>query len=272
MTQITGKENLVDWEGERLVPTNANLDTSVNHIIRYQFAKENIFGKTLDAACGAGYGTFLLSEDYTDEVYGIDIEQSAIQWASGTYGEQSNLTFEEQDIYKTSYNDGEFDTIVSFETLEHLPDLDNYFKELKRILSQNGQIIFSVPDWETNNGAGNINKFHLNELTFESFTEYLEKYFTFQNFTSKKLEKPTTNQKTISFFASFLPLRLKAFLKNLIANNSNKTRFNGKNFIELEEAYSEIFNSYRVRDIQEYEDLRNEDDDSRFVFLAICQK
>ena len=40
MLNIFDEDNLIDWEGERLLPTNANLDTSVNHIIRYQFAKK----------------------------------------------------------------------------------------------------------------------------------------------------------------------------------------------------------------------------------------
>ena len=48
MLNIFDESNLVDWEGERLLPTNANLDTSVNHIIRYQFAKKIMKGKCLD--------------------------------------------------------------------------------------------------------------------------------------------------------------------------------------------------------------------------------
>lgn len=266
------KNNLVDWEGERLVPSNANLDTSVNHIIRYQFAKKNMYGKTLDAACGAGYGSYLLAENYENQVYGIDIEKSAIEWASTAYGDQDNLKFEEKDIYQTGYRDEEFDTVVSFETLEHLPELENYFKELNRITSSNGQIIFSVPDWETNNGAGNINEFHLNELTFESFCEYLNRYYSSSELYFQEIKKPTTKQKTISFFASFLPLKLKALIKNVLARSSNKTRFTGKNFNELEMAYGDLFHSYRVRDIQEYKNLRNNIDQSRYVFLAICQK
>ena len=85
MLNIFDEDNLIDWEGERLLPTNANLDTSVNHIIRYQFAKKIMKGKCLDAACGAGYGTYLLSENHNADVIGIDIEESAVLWASKAY-------------------------------------------------------------------------------------------------------------------------------------------------------------------------------------------
>ena len=76
-------DNVVDWEGERLNPSNANLDTAANHIIRYQFAKPYLTGKVLDAACGAGYGAYLLAEGYDGEVHGIDIEQSAVRRGRG---------------------------------------------------------------------------------------------------------------------------------------------------------------------------------------------
>ena len=272
MLNIFDEDNLVDWEGERLLPTNANLDTSVNHIIRYQFAKKIMKGKCLDAACGAGYGTYLLSENHNADVVGIDIEESAVLWASKAYAGNKNLYFEVKDIYATEYQEASFETIASFETLEHLPELDNYFKEIHRILSHEGIAIFSVPDWHTNNGAGNINKYHLNELTFEQFKEYTGKYFGSCTYYYQEILKPSFKVKLRSAIASLLPLKIKALIKNFLAKNSKDIRFNGKNFNELEEAHKSLFNSYKVKEIKSYFDSKDKRDNTRYVFIAVCEK
>ncbi len=264
--------DLMEWEGERLLPTNANLDSSANHIIRYQFAKKIMHGKCLDAASGAGYGTYLLSENHNNDVIGIDIEESAIAWASSSYGDQENLSFAVKDIYATGYEDSSFETIASFETLEHLPELDNYFKEIHRILSHKGIAIFSVPDWDTNNGAGNINKYHLNELTFEQFKEYTGKYFGSCTYYYQEILKPSFKVKLKSAIASLLPLKIKALIKNYLAKKSTDVRFNGKNFNELQEAHSSLFNSYKVKEIKSYFDSKEKRNDTRYVFIAVCKK
>ena len=264
-------DNFVDWEGERLNPSNANLDTAANHIIRYQFAKPYLKGKVLDAACGAGYGTYLLAEGYDGEVHGIDIEQSAVSWATEFYHDQVNLKFHTKDIYATEFSDNTFDVVTSFETLEHLPELDGYFNELKRVTKDGGSVIFSVPDYRTNNGAGNLNKYHLNELTFDAFKEYLEKYFSSQEYYVQIIDKPSNKTKLVSFMASLLPLKVKAMLKTLLANSSTKVRFNGRNFDELEDTYRFLFDQYRVRNINEYVESKENSSESRYVFIAVCK-
>ena len=56
--------------------------------------KKIMKGKCLDAACGAGYGTYLLSENHNADVIGFDIEESAVLWASKAYAGNKNLYFE----------------------------------------------------------------------------------------------------------------------------------------------------------------------------------
>ena len=266
------ENKLIDWEGERMNPTNANLDSAANHIIRYQFAKSHLNGMVLDAASGAGYGTYLLAKGYDGEVQGIDIEKTAVDFANNFYNDLHNLSFQVRDIYKTEFIDNTFDAVTSFETLEHLPELDGYFEELHRITKDGGTLIFSVPDYLTNNGAGNLNKFHLNELPFNDFKSYLEKYFSSQQYYFQKIAKPSNKTKLVSYIASFLPLKLKAALKRLVVITDTKTRFNGRNFSELKSAYSSLFNEYRVREISEYFEYKNEPNDKRYVFIAVCKK
>lgn len=261
----------IDWDGERLNPSNSNIDSAANHIIRYQFAKPYLKGAVLDAACGAGYGTYLLSKDFDGTVHGIDIEKSAITWASEFYSDQRNLEFSTRDIYSMGFEDETFDVVTSFETLEHLPELDGYFSELKRVTKNGGLIVFSVPDYTTNNGAGNLNKYHLNELTFAQFKSYLDHYFSDQSYFVQVIAKPSLKSKFLSYAASFLPIKLKARVKQVLASASQETRFDGRNFVELESAHGRLFHQYRVRSIDEYTSPDRLSSDSRFVFLAVVR-
>jgi 2-polyprenyl-3-methyl-5-hydroxy-6-metoxy-1,4-benzoquinol methylase len=86
------------------------------HVARYEFAKSRVSGYVLDAACGVGYGSYLLSD--VADVTGVDIEQEAIEYARTHY---AGPNYYVGDIEKSSVGKG-YDWIVSFETIEHLKD------------------------------------------------------------------------------------------------------------------------------------------------------
>jgi len=52
--------------------------------------------------------------------------------------------------YPFPFSDNEFETILSFETAEHLPNPENFVKELGRILKPNGYLVLTMPNilWE----------------------------------------------------------------------------------------------------------------------------
>ncbi len=60
----------MDFSGERLVPNREELKQLYQeHIIRYMFSSKFTTSKyVLDAGCGTGYGTYLLSEQKTKKV------------------------------------------------------------------------------------------------------------------------------------------------------------------------------------------------------------
>lgn len=52
----------------------------------------------------------------------------------------------EHDLTKPlPFQDGEFDTIILSDVLEHIPKPENHFMEMSRILSLEGKIIMNVP-------------------------------------------------------------------------------------------------------------------------------
>ena len=90
---------------------------SADHVKRYQFAASMIgCGTVLDAACGCGYGTKIL-HDSGCKVIGIDISGGAIEFARKHYPGPAYICGRVDAGFI-----GEFDAVVSLETLEHLAD------------------------------------------------------------------------------------------------------------------------------------------------------
>ena len=74
---------------------------------------------TLDCACGVGYGSDILAEK-SAKVIGVDYDETAIKTARNTYT-RNNIEFRIENIADLSFPDSYFNTIVSLETLEHVP-------------------------------------------------------------------------------------------------------------------------------------------------------
>lgn len=144
------------------------------HLVRYYFASNFIKNKSvLDAACGMGYGSSILSENGSSKVIGIDNSTEAIEYCKSNYS-NSKLNFELGDCRKISFKKSEFDVVVSFETVEHLENPDEFLLEIKRVLNEQGTLIISTPNMEK---YQENNPFHKHEFTLNEFKIFLKKYF-----------------------------------------------------------------------------------------------
>jgi 2-polyprenyl-3-methyl-5-hydroxy-6-metoxy-1,4-benzoquinol methylase len=160
---------------ERIDPKNTLQGILSIHLKRYDFARAYCEGKNvLDAACGAGYGSFHLSKTAA-WVTGVDIDHEAIQYAKKHY-EAPNLEFGTADVAKTGFPTDFFDVICSFETIEHLNDHDLYLREVVRILKPDGTYIVSSPKAsETTHNPRN--PYHTIEFSQEDLKFILRRYF-----------------------------------------------------------------------------------------------
>lgn len=137
------------------------------HIARYQWAATLVRpGDTvLDAACGLGYGSYLIQCGTTAEkTIGIDGSDYAIDYAHHNFaGSVKNLSFRTGMLPEALNDipDHSVDVVISFETLEHVSDPEALLAEFHRILTPAGRIIVSVPnDWSDESGE-DPNPFHL---------------------------------------------------------------------------------------------------------------
>jgi len=161
---------LISLNEERGLHMDMTRDTgerSDAHIIRYQLASKYIKpgDRVLDAACGLGYGSYVVSNLASPEiVVGIDGSSFAIEYAKSAFLFRNNQISYLQGMLPESlseYPNGSFDVIISFETLEHVVDPQKLLKEFYRLLTPGGRIIVSVPnDWSDETGE-DPNPFHL---------------------------------------------------------------------------------------------------------------
>lgn len=112
----------------------------------YQFVSEYCQDKyVLDYGCGSGYGAALLS-NYANEVISVDISGEVIDYCTRVY-RLPNLSF--QRIHPNCslpFEDKFFDVIVSFQVIEHIPDVQSYLFELKRVLKDRGALFITTPN------------------------------------------------------------------------------------------------------------------------------
>jgi SAM-dependent methyltransferase len=134
------------------------------HWHRYAAAAPLAAGRrVLDAACGEGYGSYLLAA-HAAQVTGVDIDASTIDHARARYA-RDNLAYEPASVTALPMADASLDLIVSFETIEHLSNQREMLAEFRRVLAPGGALVVSSPNRPVYNEAGGMpNHFHVKEL------------------------------------------------------------------------------------------------------------
>lgn len=128
--------------GERQIATEFSA-IRADHRYRYEWADARIpdGGFGLDAFCGNGYGTWLLSQSRI--VLGIDGSAEAIRLAEVHY--RTPGAFFATQYYPFDLPVQAFDFVVSLESVEHVAEGDAFFKRLADSLKPGGHMIFSTP-------------------------------------------------------------------------------------------------------------------------------
>ena len=102
----------------------------------------NIEGKrVLLLGCGTAEESEMLSKYNPKKITGIDISEKSIAIAKESY---PNCGFYVGDMLNLPFKENEFDFIFSSLAITHVEDKDKVFKELYRVLDDNGQVLFSV--------------------------------------------------------------------------------------------------------------------------------
>lgn len=167
------------FTGERFTPVPALQNTQIfhEHMHRYLFAAQCVRGlDVLDIACGEGYGSTLLAARAAS-VVGVDVSSEAVAHAERKYS-LKNLRFQTGDCRSIPIEASSVDVVVSFETIEHLEEHEEYMLEIRRVLKPGGLLIISSPNREKYEGRGvEKNPFHKKELSQIEFAVLMRNHF-----------------------------------------------------------------------------------------------
>jgi len=171
-------EAALDWTGERLT-TGATGQVEIEHLHRYFAARALCRGlDVLDIASGEGYGAMLLAQ-VARTVVGVDVSAEAVAYASTAYS-RPNLRFLTGDARSIPLPDSSVDVVVSFETLEHVYEHEQFIAEVRRVLRPGGHFIVSSPERDVYSPVdGPVNPYHVHELTREEFTALMSASFSY---------------------------------------------------------------------------------------------
>lgn len=177
----------LSFTGERFLP-HVSGEIAYEHLHRYAFASDFVSGKTvLDIASGEGYGSGLLAKN-AKKVIGVDLSEETITHAKSKYASQGNLEFRLGSCINIPCENGIFDVVVSFETIEHHAEHEKMLDEIKRVLKPDGLLVISSPNKKTyTDDSGVKNEFHVKELYLKEFNDLLSKGFKFINILGQRL-------------------------------------------------------------------------------------
>lgn len=143
------------------------------HLRRYASVRRFVYGRTVDFACGCGYGTFLLSNNpEITEVLGVDKDAESIEWAKKEYG-TDKCKFVCDDVRNLS---GKVDTLVSLETIEHFESDELYIEIIEKLSVD--QLIISYP----NKKSTHFNPFHKRDLNKQQVCEMFKAFVLYHTY------------------------------------------------------------------------------------------
>jgi len=121
--------------------------------VLYNFAVEKlsslgVVGRVADLAPGTGGGAYIIAKNLPQtQVFGLDLSAEAVKSAEKSFS-LANLFFKLGDVTVTPWNDGYFDAVVSFHTIEHMDEANQnkFLSEIGRILKAGGVLLMATPD------------------------------------------------------------------------------------------------------------------------------
>jgi SAM-dependent methyltransferase len=168
---------------ERLMPGTLEWEVYRHeHEQRYRFFSDDYRGlDILDAACGVGYGSAIIAECGARSVTGIDVDASALEYAGKNYA-RPGVSFAQASAERLTELGRTFDLVVSFETIEHLPDPPGFLREVRQVLRPGGRFICSTPNRDFGGkGKDHENPYHLSEMSLQEFADAFGKYFIIED-------------------------------------------------------------------------------------------
>jgi 2-polyprenyl-3-methyl-5-hydroxy-6-metoxy-1,4-benzoquinol methylase len=136
----------------------------------YYIAKDYVHGDLLEIGCGEGRGVGLLQglvKSYT----GIDKISEVVDKLTVEYPAAS---FKQTIIPPLDFPEKKFDTVISFQVIEHIKNDKQYLEEISRVLKPGGIALLTTPNIKKSLSR---NPWHIREYTAKELTDICSPYF-----------------------------------------------------------------------------------------------
>lgn len=123
--------------GERVASSEGRFNpTWQRHVAAYRLAPAWLgAGPVLDLGCGVGHSYTLLAPR---ETVGVDIDRPALE------GQERRTVV--ADMRSLPFEDASFGSVLSVQSLEHVPDPERVLAEVVRVLEPGGTAVFFTPN------------------------------------------------------------------------------------------------------------------------------
>ncbi|MFY0598149.1 MAG: class I SAM-dependent methyltransferase [Cyclobacteriaceae bacterium] len=137
----------------------------------YHVAVDYVKGDLLELGCGEGRGVDLLAPK-ADSYLGLDKIQEIVQNLTNQY---PKYDFQSSVFPPIALPDNSFDSIATFQVIEHIQNDELYLKEIHRILRPGGTALISTPNIKMTLSR---NPWHTREYTADQLKTLASKYFS----------------------------------------------------------------------------------------------
>lgn len=176
----------------------------------------------MDFGCGVNFFPFAIA-NLTNELVCYDNDPLCIENLNSIISKTSltNITTKLATDNTANFSDNNFDVIYSVSVLEHIPQLTDILRDLKRILKPDGYLLLTF-DISGNKG------YDLTDENFKEFWHFVESNFTlvnpYRNFHSYNLLTSTNSPIPMPTLSSYnlFKLRTKEFLNQFSSPTKEK--------------------------------------------------
>lgn len=111
----------------------------------YKIVAPKVYGNTLEIGCGEGYGI----QCYINNTTSLTLVDKSKNNLSLIKKKHESCIVHKKKVPPLNFlEDNTFDTIISFQVIEHIKDYKLFLKEIHRILKPSGKVFISTPNKE----------------------------------------------------------------------------------------------------------------------------